>query len=76
MLHRYRPSLIVPLMKKRERGVAAFVCRLPLRSPVRPRHIPLPESTPGACAERWVAETELHFEHRDAFGNLVIAPSA
>ena len=47
-----------------------------IRVTVRPRHIPLPESTPGACAERWVAETELHFEHRDAFGNLVIAPSA
>jgi len=27
-------------------------------------------------AQRWVAEAELHFEHRDAFGNLVIARSA
>ena len=30
VLHRYRPSLIVPHMKHGERGVAALVLRLPL----------------------------------------------
>ena len=67
VLQRDRPSLIVPLMEHGERRVAALVLRLLLSRTKGPRHVPLPEWTPGACAEHKVARL------REARSDLVLS---